>query len=67
MTPFWQFVLGVITAILGSVPAIITVWLKLEGMHKHMNSRLDELIAAKEQISRAAGVVEGLAEKNRKQ
>ena len=57
---------AVLIAVIVSLPPTITAiagLLYVRGLHKKINSRMDQLIAQAEQIARAAGVKEGQAKR----
>lgn len=76
MSPWQMFIVAIVTAVitsvLASIPAIIIaratakallskVTGQIDGVRHHMNSRLDELIAAEKKVSRGEGLAEGKA------
>lgn len=62
MTPLQQFIIAILGTILVNIPAIIIVLRRLENMRHHMNSRLDELIAAEKKNSFSEGRAFGKSE-----
>lgn len=61
MTGDQQFIIALFAAVVPMLGLIITAIMKINQLHRHVNSRLTELLEVTRKAAHAAGVKEGAA------